>query len=180
MTVTGSDPTDEKTPGREAAGIWEGEPLALYREWGDRLLHGWIGHNVRLPGRHVHPAVRQAAERVRSAQAERDELAQELAARAGEKAQLAHRLAQESGRAAGPERVKAARQLTEFEAESNLIAALLPGAEQAVYAAWDALSAALGVYGAEWDTISLPAARRPRQRSRAPSRRCRRLWRNAS
>jgi hypothetical protein len=47
--------TDEKTLGRDEAGIWEGEEIRLERTWGDQWLQGLLGWTVVLPAKHVHP-----------------------------------------------------------------------------------------------------------------------------
>jgi hypothetical protein len=111
--------------------VWEGGKLVLEREWGDRLLHGIVGHRVRLPGRHVHPAVQHAGEQVRLAQAERDGLDAEIAARVPAREQLTQKLVEEA-RVAGPGRVAAAHLLKSFDAETELISILIPGADLAV------------------------------------------------
>jgi hypothetical protein len=66
---------------------WESEPITLTRSFGD---HYWLGllSTVRLPGRHVHPAVRKAAKQIVAAQAELDQLQRKLAARPGERDEL--------------------------------------------------------------------------------------------
>jgi hypothetical protein len=48
---------------------------------------------VHVPGHHVHPAVRQAAKQVRQAQADRDRLVQQIAARGPALEELRRRLA---------------------------------------------------------------------------------------
>jgi hypothetical protein len=85
----------------EERGAWSGEPISF--SWdGDRFRYQMLLWNVALPSRHLHPLVREAAERVKAAQTEREQLAQELASRGPEREQLAHRLAQESARTPGP------------------------------------------------------------------------------
>jgi hypothetical protein len=49
---------------KDEPAIYVGEPLRLTRDFGERLLFGVLPGNVGLPGRHVHPAVRQAGERI--------------------------------------------------------------------------------------------------------------------
>jgi hypothetical protein len=68
--------------------------------------------------------VRQAAEQVRAAQAERVRLEQEIAARVPAREQLMAELAK-GAREQGPARLAAAHRLQEFDAESALINTLI-------------------------------------------------------
>jgi hypothetical protein len=149
MTIQQDDQIQLADPD-DGQATWEGEPLTLVREFGDRLHHGWIPTTVYLPGTHVHPAVRQAAEQVLAAQAERVKLGQEIAARVPERDQLTQELAVDA-RNSGPGRVAAAHRLKDFDTETELLSILIPGADLAVRDAWDSLSAALAAYGGEWD-----------------------------
>lgn len=121
--------------------IWEGEPITLNRGFGD---HYWLGllSTVRLPGRHVHPAVREAAEEVQAALAELDQLQRRLAARPGERDELMRASRQLSDRA---------ERLQRFESETAYLEKFdIPEAEQALQGAWENFSASLSVFHVEW------------------------------
>jgi hypothetical protein len=136
----------------ETAVDYSGDGFLLSREFGDTWHLGTVGNKVHVPGQHVHPKFRQACEQARAAQTARDELAAEIAQRAGQRAQLVQQLSQETDRKA------AGQQLREFDSESELLTALLPQADAALYASWDALVGALHGYGAEWNTHLYAAA----------------------
>jgi hypothetical protein len=131
--------------------IWEGEPITLTRSFGD---HYWLGllSTVRLPGRHVHPEVRAAAQDVLDRQAELNELRRKLDARPGAREELMRASRQLSDRA---------ERLQKFDSETEYIRSFdLPEAEQAVEAAWQDFAASLGVFHADWQAYLASARAR--------------------
>jgi hypothetical protein len=149
--------TDQKTEERQEeakapAGVWEGEPLRLNRDGiGDNFWLGLVS-NVTLPGKHVHPAVRESAEQVLGAQAELEQLRRKLAARAGEREQLMRTSRREADRASI---------LQHFDSETEYLASFdVPEAEAGLYAAWESFAASLSLYGAKWDEYLYPTGLR--------------------
>jgi hypothetical protein len=128
-----SEATDEKQDE-----IWTGEPIALHRNWGDRLHAGILSWHSSLPAAHVHPAVRGAATKVLLAQARRDEMQKWLDERPADRARLVARLNAEE-----PDEDAAAERLATFDGRTELRAARLPGADEELRAAWDGYAAAL-------------------------------------
>lgn len=133
----------------EEDGAWTGEAISLERPYDGRLAPGEVSNNLRLPERHVHPAVREATEQVVRAQAKRDALAAKLAARPGEREQLAYEL--EESDPDSPKWVAAVHRLQEFDAETKYIETLIPRADIALQQAWAAPGGAVAAVGADWD-----------------------------
>lgn len=142
MTIEQQDELQEQAPGRDQVAAWLGEPIRFSWE-GDRHLYGMLVSNVRLPGRHVHPQVREAGVRVVAAQTKHNGLTQKLADRPGERAQLKRKLAQDED--------SDGSQLKAFDADTEVIEARCELAEEAVRDALTAFSAALAANAAEWD-----------------------------
>lgn len=116
------------------------------------------------------PAVRAVAEHVRSAQLGYDQLAQELAARPGER----HELTQSLLRQRAP-RAEVGAELRSFDDETAGIEILVPVAQQSVYDAWDALCEAVRASDGEWqEYLRIRPASTQRLLFRALCRRCRR------
>jgi hypothetical protein len=127
---------------------WSGEPIFLQHDQ-DRF---WLGlvNRVHLPGSHVHPKVRQAAEAVQAAQAARNALGVEMAERGPERERLVAKLGKRAQRS-GADRTAAARSLQRFDAESELVRTFVGPADQAITESWQGLGAAVHVYAGEWD-----------------------------
>jgi hypothetical protein len=106
---------------------------------------------VSLPAQHVHPGVRAAGENVSAAQADLEELRAKINTRRAEYEELKVRLAQGSRGKAAPELTKAAHELTQHQALTNLLEGDIPNAEQAVRDALAAFAASLHEFGAEWN-----------------------------
>jgi hypothetical protein len=104
--------------------VWSGEPIRLHRDWGGTF---WRGHldTLQLPGRHLHPARREAALEILNAQAKLKELRETLAGREAQKAQLYE------------QQTATAAELVEFNATTELIQMRdIPRAEAAERDAW--------------------------------------------
>jgi hypothetical protein len=154
-----SELTDEKTSLGERDGLWMGEPITFSWE-GDRFQYGMLMSPVSLPARHVHPEIRAAAEAVCAAQADLEELRGKINTRRVEHEELKQKLARGSRGKADPELAKAARELTEHTALTNLLEGDVPNAEAAVRDAVAGFAAALHENSAEWDSYLLRAGAR--------------------
>ena len=142
ITTVTIEQTDEKHLDEEV-GMWRGEPIVLVYD--GPQPPGGLTSTVVLPAEDVPPAVREAAAAVVTAQAERVQLSQELADRQPARQQLLAQLSQQ------PDRKVAARQLSEFDAETELLAAVLPAADQKVQTAWENFAGAVHSSGAAWN-----------------------------
>jgi hypothetical protein len=138
-----SETTDEKTPGMDE-GAWEGPPIRLRRDFGDRDFAG-IGHNVTLGAWGVPPAVRQAAMAVIAAEREEEDRRRALADHQAGYEHLLAELADQADEAA------AVAELGKHDAKTKYLTARIPLAEQAKIQAWQDLASAVHASGAQWN-----------------------------
>ena len=132
--------------------VWAGEPLQLNRDGiGDNFWLGLVS-TITLPGKHVHPAVRGAAEQILGALDELDQLRRKLAARPGERDELMRSSRQLSDRA---------KRLQEFDSETEYLKSFdVPEAEAALFASWESFAGSLQLDGAKWDEYLYPTGLR--------------------
>jgi hypothetical protein len=137
MSIDQDELQEPQAPGMDEA-AWSGAALTFTREDGGQPGPGGLSDRVRLPGQHLHPARRAAAEKLRAAEAKRDALQAEIAARGPERDAL-QKLWWESQ---GPERDAVDEELDRHDRRTRRLTEGLPYAEADVRNAWAALASA--------------------------------------
>jgi hypothetical protein len=135
----------------DVVGTWDGPPIHYVRQW--VAEPNWMGlpDPIHLDGWGVHPGVRAAADEIGKAEAYLADLREQRAGRELGKAELSRKLRE---RYRAPEdRPKAAKQLTEFDAETRFIDDLIADAAEGLQEAWRQFAGVVHRSGPEWDGL---------------------------